>query len=1058
MGNIIGESFRPYVANQIVTRQNKLGKNNNSNGAFAFLSGNTPFLKLTSGIDVSPDKCSEIGVPESYAGSKLAENFIMFGGTSFKNANNITQQRIGVTSNYDDLFSNAAYGMVSNSDYGLVPMPGLLEASVKSLNRGSLRECEIKLRCFNTLQFNIIETLFLRLKYSFLLEWGHTIYYDNEGNVVTNPISNSEYYLEGGKTQKEVLTQLEASRDESSGNYDAFLGYVVNFNWNLNPDGSYDVVIKGRTPGDVIESLKINVLKHDSVGTEEDDNDEAPSIEKDKDKTTLNLIFNALREKATENDATLFGWSLSEVSVYVLDNIFSSFLKEKIPSLPELTGDLKNKYQIYIAPENKGAALDTSGFLNLSTENSLLDNLGFLLDATSQFLSSLPATRELVRLEFGFDDDSTGEEQLYIKFGALCRIIEQYCLMYDTGNTKYPPIVGIDSDYKGNYCFTVPEQFSTDPRICMIPITSQEEDKEDLNQTDNAWNRFWSWAGVVDDAAEKLEALNTALSTEFKTRSPYVGNMMHIHINANYVSDILSNQADAEGNLSLYDFFTTLLQGVQRSLGGINSFEVIYNEDTNEIKFMDNTQIPGVWELQSSDSVEPEPTRINVNTFRPNEGSFVKDVSIKSEISKDLANMMTIGAQANGNVVGENATAFSHWNKGLTDRVVKQKQNSKNEGGNSTTTGTPPNPPPETPEEKFAKYREQVLKYLLRIIKFKLDEDDIETYSTSFKPYLNYIVGSLSQPGKDPNSGAETPPKIPPVGFIPLSLDINMLGISGIKVYQKYTINEQLLPPNYVNKIEFITKGVSHNITPNGWTTIIDGQTIPKNDLNSQSKAITQRNTAKGISASSTGNASSNKTSNQTNPYPVTSSGDTPNADRLRAVIAQVGFHEKKQELSSGGDITKETADYGIQLVRTVAAETGISLVFTGGNDRYHQNITRYTSRHKSGTGLDFVILPRPQKIREVPVEQVKKFTRAQAQSLYSAADQARIKQIEDILKGFSAANPEVRYKNEYYNPTLAATGPHFHTSWGLGTEATSEQNTAIAEANAGLIRRRPLA
>lgn len=1056
MGNIIGESFRPYVADQIVMRQNKLGKNNNSNGAFAFLSGKTPFLKLTSGVDVSPNKCTEIGIPESYAGNKLAETFIMFGGTSFKNANNVAQQRIGVTSNYDDLFSNAAYGMVSNSDYGLVPMPGLLEASIKSLNRGSLRECEIKLRCFNTLQFNIIETLFLRLKYSFLLEWGHTIYYDNEGNVITNPISNSEYYLEGGHTQQEVLAQLETSREESSGNYDAFLGYVVNFTWNLNPDGSYDITIKGRTPGDVIESLKINVLKHDSPSTEDEDNDEAPSIEKDKDKTTLNLIFNALREKATENDTTLFGWSISEVSVYVLDTIYSSFLKEKIPTLPELKGDLKEKYKIYIGPETKGANLDASGFSNISTENSLLDNFSLFIDAATKFLSSLPATKELVRLEFGFDDESTGEEQLYIKFGALCRIIEQYCLMYDTGNDKYPPIVSIDSDYTGNYCFTVPEQFSTDPRICMIPITAKEEDKEDLNQSDNSWNRFWSWVGATEDASEKLDSLNQALSTEFKTRSPYVGNMMHIHINANYISDILSNNIDEKGNLSLYDFFTTLLQGVQRALGGINNFEVIYNEDTNQIRFMDNTQIPGVWELQSKDSTEPEPTRINVNTFRPNEGSFVKDVSIKSEITKDIANMMTIGAQANGNVVGENATAFSHWNVGLTDRIVKQKQNTSSEGGNSTTTDTPPNPAPETPEEKFAKYREQVLKYLLRIIKFKLDEDDIETYSTSFKPYLNYIVGSLSQPGTDPNSGAQTPPKIPPIGFIPLSLDINMLGLSGIKVYQKYTINEQLLPPNYVNKIEFITKGVSHTINPDGWTTIIDGQTIPKNDINSQAKALTQNNTAKGISASSTG-ASSNKTSSQTNPYPVTDSGNTPNADRLRAVIAQVGFHEKNQELSSGGDITKETADYGIQLVRTIAAETGLSLIFTGGNDRYHQNITRYTSRHKLGRGLDFVILPRPQKIREVPTAEVKTYTRAQAQALYSAADQARIKQIEDILKGFSAANPEVRYKNEYYNPTLAATGPHFHTSWGEGTEAAAEQKNAIAEANAGLIKRRPL-
>ena len=144
MPNIIGESFRDYVAQQVETRQFKLGQNSNENGAFTFLSGKAPFLKLTSGINISEQKCTEIEIPESYAGNRLASNFILFGGTSFINDNGVAQQRLGVTSNYSDLFSNASYGMVSNADYGLVPMPGIESATVKSLNRGSLREAEIK--------------------------------------------------------------------------------------------------------------------------------------------------------------------------------------------------------------------------------------------------------------------------------------------------------------------------------------------------------------------------------------------------------------------------------------------------------------------------------------------------------------------------------------------------------------------------------------------------------------------------------------------------------------------------------------------------------------------------------------------------------------------------------------------------------------------------------------------------------------------------------------------------------------------------------------------------
>ena len=44
------------------------------------------------------------------------------------------------------------------------------------------------------------------------------------------------------------------------GNYDAILGRVVNFSWTFNKDDSYDITVIIRSLGDVIESLKANVL------------------------------------------------------------------------------------------------------------------------------------------------------------------------------------------------------------------------------------------------------------------------------------------------------------------------------------------------------------------------------------------------------------------------------------------------------------------------------------------------------------------------------------------------------------------------------------------------------------------------------------------------------------------------------------------------------------------------------------------------------------------------------------------------------------------------------
>jgi hypothetical protein len=52
-------------------------------------------------------------------------------------------------------------------------------------------------------------------------------------------------------------------------------------------------------------------------------------------------------------------------------------------------------------------------------------------------------------------------------------------------------------------------------------------------------------------------------------------------------------------------------------------------------------------------------------------------MNFRTKLSNAFATMATIGAQANGNVVGENATALSKWNDGLIDRLNPVKSNKK---------------------------------------------------------------------------------------------------------------------------------------------------------------------------------------------------------------------------------------------------------------------------------------------------------------------------------------------------------------------------------------------
>jgi len=147
--------------------------------------------------------------------------------------------------------------------------------------------------------------------------------------------------------------------------------------------------------------------------------------------------------------------------------------------------------------------------------------------------------------------------------------------------------------------------------------------------------------------------------------------------------------------------------------------------------------------IDRSTPVKPNnlPTLINVGLVKPNQGTFVKSFSVKSEITPNLASQIAIGAQANNEDVGVESIAFSRWNAGLTDRIVPNKIVPKNSTENS---------------DNFLGLKKDTISYLT------------------------------------------------------------------------YTITEDYLPKSYRDNIEFIIKGISNTVDPSGWTTKIEGLSIPK--------------------------------------------------------------------------------------------------------------------------------------------------------------------------------------------------------------------------------------
>jgi hypothetical protein len=237
MADIIGRSFEPYVKKQIAKRQEKLGLGLKNIDTLKFENTNTAFIRLTSGVNVNGEALTNLGLAgqNKYADSGLAKQFKLF---SARTPNGFTSGF-----GYND---QSSYGFASNSDYGFVPPPGIVSMDVKAMNRGSLREANIEIKCHNLEQFQILEVLYMRLKYSILLEWGHSVYFNNSGELIQSRHDLSDTFLKG-TTQTEMLKLIKKERKNSDGNYDAFFGLVTNFSWTLRPDGGYDITVTARS-------------------------------------------------------------------------------------------------------------------------------------------------------------------------------------------------------------------------------------------------------------------------------------------------------------------------------------------------------------------------------------------------------------------------------------------------------------------------------------------------------------------------------------------------------------------------------------------------------------------------------------------------------------------------------------------------------------------------------------------------------------------------------------------------------------------------------------------
>ena len=984
MANVIGESFSGYVDDQINKRQNFLKSNTNYSNEFYLYNSKTSFLRLTSGVTVDEGVCNRIGFNgnsqvASCKGDNLAKNFVLFSAQFLnpsKDVANIKNQdknnqyvdsfrpTAGVGYGYGSTSAAPSQGFLSTPDFGYVPPPGIESATIKTLNKGTLKEATINITAHNLLQFRVIEALFLRLRYSLLLEWGHNVYINNtKGDYKLNQIDPIydlyRDFLKNPGSQKDMQTKIEKLREKSCGNYDAFLGVIKNFNWSLKSNGTYAITVIAISTGDVIDSLKVNTSFNLSKPVSDLNQFFPPQFLK----STLHAYCRQLQLQTQ--------WNYAEALTN--SNYYGAPLFNKAGG--------RNTLNSSIAASNTGLGINES-FPNNTTPNELPEAFKLMFPWLGESAFYTSTTGEGNNPKFG---------QYYIRLGALLRFIEAFLLLYDTSSGKSnEPIFRINHDRKENYFLTIPLQISTDPTVCVIPVNSEAiktdvtltkelreytVDCDFVNRSGVRFNSIITYdqtelytvtsgggsstdttnpigqatvgnykedqfyiksitievpdtatevpspldystnpieltgytytensvGGPYDDGrthkstADGLKSGNGDIKnytiikngfgakvlTEIQTKYPntwtsflweiyedakfvgyairtvvtyfvythistgtsanivstsaypigmphiqywleksfrenkYTAKTMDILVNLGYVMDILDSKIDKNGDIDTLKFLRSLMDGIGGALGGINDFEVTFDDVDNTFRIIDNTYVANT----GKDNI----TELQINTLTPNSGTFVLDVSLKTELTARVANAIAAGAQKNGNTMVSNGTTFAKFNEGYVDRIIENKQNKNNvSGGNNNT---------------YANRLNILFNYITKIFALVWDptanqatpsvtSEEAQAANGVAKDIYQYELGDLTSGGV--NEKGKSVAALKGTMFIPLNLQTTVDGISGIKQYQMFKVNQELLPSDYHNRLAFIVKGLTHKIDDKGWSTMIETQAVKR--------------------------------------------------------------------------------------------------------------------------------------------------------------------------------------------------------------------------------------
>lgn len=542
---------------------------------------------------------------------------------------------------------------------------------------------------------------------------------------------------------------------------------------------------------------------------------------------------------------------------------------------------------------------------------------------------------------------------VYIKLGFLLFTLNHMCTLYDSpegesiSEKNQSPLIYIDFNPETNFCLSEPLQMSTDVLKMLIPFRGTNAEYETLFDPNLIQNGSIKKPESSADGESKplfkpqSEDYLSSQLPKFKGISidsgdAYRGKIMNILLSADYILSLCKNFAnnDEMQSVKLKPFLQQIIDDINKYLGGINLLRIAYDDKSNCLYIVDDQIQPMGPNEKSVPDLRKNKLEISSELPLFGKGSIARSLSIKTDISSKLSNMIAISANSNiKSDASVDATPFGHFNAGYKDRYIPQKL-TVNSDINEKTTQHKPNDAEIAAANVFNEF-----------VKSALNTGQISDQNVSMA--TNYFIERMNK-RKGEKEGTRSS------AMIPISVSFTTDGISGFSMGHAFLLPQEILPRTYAQTIKtgndesiigFVVTGLTHTLSNNTWLTDVKANMIFLKDTNAfkiSNKSYNIKELSSGtfvvVPTENTDHPNYNSQVNQSN-YP-----STPSAYK-NVVFANIGLGNPASDKINPNTL-KDVSDAAVKAGVTVSITTAVS--------GHHTNPP---SRHTYGYAVDIALI-----------------------------------------------------------------------------------------------------